>query len=61
MGYRIVLWTDAIQKLFYFINYAEADIYVKDVTKVNIVVRVGTTINKSINMNDVACYFPCVL
>ena len=37
-----------------FVDYAEAEIPVKDVTKVNQVIMIGTTINKFIDTNGVA-------
>ena len=42
----------------YFIDYAKADIPVKDVTKVNPFTRIGTTTNKFIDTNGVAQYLP---
>ena len=43
-----------------FIDYVEADIPVKDVTKVNGVIAVGTTINNILYLNVHDCYLPCV-
>ena len=34
---------------------------VKDVTKVNLFIGIGTTVNKCFGINGVACYFLCVL
>ena len=41
------------------VDYAEADIPVKDVTKGNRVMGIGTTTNKVIDKNGVTCYLTC--
>ena len=46
--------------LSYFIEYVEADIPVNDVTKVNRVTVVGTTIQKMVDVNGQACFLPCM-
>ena len=45
----------------HLIDYVEDDIPVKDITKVNQVIVIGTTINNFIDTNGVAFYFPYVL
>lgn len=43
-----------------FIDYVAADIAVKDVTKVNKVIGIGTTIHKFCDVKGVDVYLPCV-
>ncbi len=43
-----------------FIGYVEWDIPVRDVTKVNQVVGIGTTIHKFTDVNGNPVYLPCV-
>jgi hypothetical protein len=43
-----------------FIDYAECDIEICDVTKVNKVIGVGTTLHKFINVAGNNIYLPCV-
>ena len=43
-----------------FINYVEADIAVKDVTKVNWVIGIGTTLHKFWNDKGKDVFLPCV-
>ena len=43
-----------------FIDYVECDIPVRDVTKVNRVVGIGTTIHKFMDTNGNPVYLPCV-
>ena len=44
----------------YFIDYVDAVIPVKDVTKVNRVIGIGTAIQNMIDVNDQVFYLPCV-
>ena len=44
----------------YFIHYVKADIPVKDITKVNRVIDIGTTIHIFIDVNGTTCYLPFV-
>ena len=43
-----------------FIDYVKCDIQVKDVTKVNTVIGIGTTINKFRDANGQDVFLPCV-
>ena len=43
------------------VHYIDSDIPVKDVTKVDWVIDIGTTVNKCFGNNGVAFYLPCVL
>ena len=40
-------------------EYVQAEITVKEVTKVNQLIGIGTTTNKFIDMNGVTYYFTC--
>ena len=51
MRNKSVLSSDAIK--YWFIEHVEADIPLKDVTKVNKVIGVGKTLNKFIVMHGV--------
>ena len=44
-----------------FIDYVEAEIAVKDVTKVNIVIGIGTTLHKFRKDKGNIVFLPCVL
>ncbi len=43
-----------------FINYVESDIPVWDVTKVNKVIRIGTTLHKFTNTDGKPVFLPCI-
>jgi hypothetical protein len=43
-----------------FIDYVECDIDVPDVTKVNKVIRIGTTLHKFVDVAGNNVYLPCV-
>jgi hypothetical protein len=43
-----------------FIDYIEVEIPVRDVTKINKVVGIGTTMHKMVDTNGKVCYLPCV-
>jgi hypothetical protein len=43
-----------------FIDYVEVEIPVRDVTKINKVVGIGTTMHKMVDTNGKVCYLPCV-
>ena len=43
-----------------FIGYVECDIDVCDVTKVNKVIGIGTTLNKFVDASGTVIYLPCV-
>ena len=43
-----------------FIDYVEADIAVKDVTKINHVIGIGTTLHKFKNNKGKDVFLPCV-
>ncbi len=43
-----------------FIDYVKCQIPVRDVTKVNIVVAIGTTLHKCRDINGNPVYLPCV-
>jgi len=43
-----------------FIDYVKCEIPVKDVTKANTVVGIGTTLLKFTDINGNPIYFPCV-
>ncbi len=43
-----------------FIDYVECKIDVRDITKVNKVVGIGTTLHKFVDNNDNHVYLPCV-
>ena len=43
-----------------FIDYVEAEIAVKDVTKVNKVIGIGSTLHKLLNDKDKSVLLPCV-
>jgi hypothetical protein len=43
-----------------FIDYVECEIDVRDVTKVNKVIGIGTTLHKFIDASGTAVYLPCV-
>jgi hypothetical protein len=43
-----------------FIDYVECDILVQDVTKVNKVIGIGTTIHKFTDINGNPVFLPCV-
>ena len=44
-----------------FIDYVEANIPVKDVTKINRVIKIGTTLHKFQNDKGIDIFLPCVL
>jgi hypothetical protein len=44
-----------------FIDYVKCEIPVRDVTKVNTVVGIGTTLHKFTDINGNPVYLPCVL
>ena len=43
-----------------FIDYVKCDIPVKDVTKVNKVIGIGTTIHKFVDTNGQSVFLPCI-
>ena len=43
-----------------FIDYVKFDIPVKDITKVNMVIGVGTTLHKFIESNGQDIFLPCI-
>jgi hypothetical protein len=43
-----------------FIDYVECDIDIRDITKVNKVIGIGTTLHKFVDIAGNAVYLPCV-
>ena len=59
MGYRSIIFGLTLSRSD-FIDYVEADISVKDVTKINRVIGIGTTLHKFKNDKGKYVFLPCV-
>ena len=59
LGFGSIIHTHSVSK--WFIDYVEADIPVKDATKINRLIGIGTTLHKFQNDQGQDIFFPCIL